>query len=46
MGCGFLSACLVFFMPDMVGKYIDIILDFVQSEAGQQTMALVKNALL
>ena len=32
--------------PDMVGKYTDIILDFVQSEAGQQTMTLVKNALL
>ena len=32
--------------PDMVGKYTDVILDYVQSEAGQQTMALVKNALL
>ena len=32
--------------PDMIGKYTDIILDFVQSEAGQQTMTLVKNALL
>ena len=32
--------------PDMVGKYTDVILDFVQSEAGQQTMTLVKNALL
>ena len=32
--------------PDMVAKYTDVILDFVQSEAGQQTMTLVKNALL
>lgn len=32
--------------PDMVGKYSDIVLDFVQSEAGQQTMTLVKNALM
>ena len=32
--------------PDMVGKYTDVILDFVQSEAGQQTMTLLKNALL
>jgi hypothetical protein len=32
--------------PDMVGKYTDAILDFVQSEAGQQTMTLLKNALL
>ena len=32
--------------PDMVSKYTDVILDFVQSEAGQQTMTLVKNALL
>ena len=31
--------------PDMVGKYTDIILDFVQSEAGQQTMTLLKSAL-
>ena len=32
--------------PDMVGKYTDVILDFVQSEAGQQTMTLLKSALL
>jgi hypothetical protein len=32
--------------PDMVGKFTDVILDFVQSESGQQTMALLKNALL
>ncbi|MEJ2286298.1 MAG: DUF2780 domain-containing protein [Desulfobacterales bacterium] len=32
--------------PDMVGKYTDIILDYVQSEGGQQAMALLKNALL
>ena len=32
--------------PDMVGKYTDIVLDFVQSEAGQQTMTVLKNALI
>ena len=32
--------------PDMVGKFTDIVLDFVQSEAGQQTMTLLKNALI
>ena len=32
--------------PDMVGKYVDVILDFVQSEAGQQTMTMLKSALL
>jgi len=32
--------------PDMVGKFTDVILQFVQSESGQQTMALLKNALL
>jgi hypothetical protein len=32
--------------PDMVGKYTDVILDFVQSEAGQQTMTVLKNALI
>jgi len=32
--------------PDMVGKYTDIILDYVQSEGGQQAMTLLKNALL
>lgn len=31
--------------PDMVNKYVDVILNFVQSEAGQQTMGLLKNAL-
>ena len=32
--------------PDMVGKFTDVILEFVQSESGQQTMMLLKNALL
>jgi len=32
--------------PEMVNKYTDVILDFVQSEAGQQTMSMLKNALL
>ena len=32
--------------PDMVNKYIGVVLDFVQSEAGQQTMSNLKNALL
>jgi len=32
--------------PDMVNQYMDVILDFVQSEAGQQTMTALKNALL
>ena len=32
--------------PDMVNKYMDIILNFAQSEGGQQTMTLLKNALL
>ncbi len=32
--------------PDMVNKYIGVILDYVQSEGGSQTMALLKNALL
>ena len=31
--------------PDMVGKFTDVILDYVQSESGQQTLALLKNAL-
>lgn len=31
--------------PDMVSKFTDVILNFVQSESGQQTMALLKNAL-
>ena len=32
--------------PDMVDKYVDVILNFVQSEAGQQTMTMLKSALL
>jgi len=32
--------------PDMVNKYVDIIMDFAQSEGGQQAMSLLKNALL
>ena len=32
--------------PDMVNQYVGVILDFVQSEAGQQTMTVLKNALL
>lgn len=32
--------------PDMVNKYVDVILGFVQSEAGQQTMTMLKSALL
>ena len=32
--------------PDMVNQYMDVILNFVQSEAGQQTMTALKNALL
>jgi len=32
--------------PDMVSQYMDVILDFVQSEGGQQTMTMLKNALL
>ncbi len=31
--------------PDMVNKYVDVIMKFAQSEGGQQTMALLKNAL-
>ena len=31
--------------PEMVNKYVDVILDFVQSEAGQQTMSMMKSAL-
>jgi hypothetical protein len=31
--------------PDMVNKYADVIMDYVQSESGQQTMTLLKNAL-
>ena len=32
--------------PDMVNKYVDVVLGFVQSEAGQQTMTMLKSALL
>jgi hypothetical protein len=32
--------------PDMVNQFVPIILDFVQSEGGQQAMTLLKNALL
>ncbi len=32
--------------PDMINKYVEIILDFAQSEGGQQAMSLLKNALL
>ena len=32
--------------PDMVNQYVDVILDYVQSEAGQETMTMLKNALL
>jgi len=31
--------------PDMVNKYVNVIMDFTQSEAGQQTMTLLKSAL-
>ena len=31
--------------PDMAEKFVTVILDFTQSEAGQQTMTLLKNAL-
>jgi len=31
--------------PDMVNKYVGIVLDFVQSEAGQQAMTMLKSAL-
>jgi hypothetical protein len=32
--------------PDMVNQFVPVILDFVQSEGGQQAMTLLKNALL
>ena len=32
--------------PDMVNQFVPVILDFVQSEGGQQAMGLLKNALL
>ena len=31
--------------PDMVDKYVNVILEYAQSEGGQQAMALLKNAL-
>jgi Protein of unknown function VcgC/VcgE (DUF2780) len=31
--------------PDMVDKYVNVILDYTKSEGGQQAMALLKNAL-
>jgi hypothetical protein len=32
--------------PEMVNKYVDVVLDFVQSEAGQQAMTMLKSALI
>ena len=32
--------------PEMVNQFVPIVLDFVQSEGGQQTMTLLKNALI
>ena len=32
--------------PDMVNKFVPVILDFVQSEGGQQAMSLLKSALM
>jgi len=37
---------IVILSPDMINKYVDIVLDFVQSEAGQQAMTMLKSALL
>ena len=31
--------------PDMVNKYVDVIMGFVQSEGGQQAMTMLKSAL-
>lgn len=31
--------------PEMVNKYVDVVLDFVKSEAGQQAMTMLKSAL-
>jgi hypothetical protein len=31
--------------PDMVNQFVPVILDFVQSEGGQQAMTLLKSAL-
>ena len=32
--------------PDMVSQFVPVILDFVQSEGGQQAMTLLKNGLI
>lgn len=32
--------------PEMVNQFVPIVMDFVQSEGGQQTMTLLKNALM
>ena len=32
--------------PEMVNQFVPIVLDFVQSEGGQQTMTLLQNALM
>lgn len=32
--------------PDMVNKFVPVILDYVQSEGGQQAMTILKNALM
>jgi hypothetical protein len=32
--------------PEMISKYVNVILEYTKSEAGQQTMELLKNALL
>jgi hypothetical protein len=32
--------------PDMVNQFVPIVMDFVQSEGGQQAMTLLKNALM
>ena len=32
--------------PDMVNKFVDVVLDFAQSEGGQQAMSILKQALL
>jgi len=32
--------------PDMVNQFVPVVLDFVQSEGGQQAMTLLKNALM
>ena len=32
--------------PDMVNQFVPVIMDFVQSEGGQQALTLLKNALI